>query len=198
MAVILGIALVSTATLIRINNRKPSSQITLLLEDSEMVTGMSSSFVMQHSKNIVRATRLQLFLIVLAFICLPIFDIYPNLFLWYDYNVNEKLATDPSPKISTIFISKIASLASLNSRLLSFFDNQSFMLHLETLSHYEHVPRASGCSNILSTEVKTVNHSRPRSKLYAKEKQLASIGQSRDDSVDVGHCSWWVVDVYPC
>ena len=168
MAVILGIALVSTATLIRINNRKPSSQITLLLEDSEMVTGMSSSFVMQHSKNIVRATRLQLFLIVLAFICLPIFDIYPNLFLWYDYNVNEKLATDPSPKISTIFISKIASLASLNSRLLSFFDNQSFMLHLETLSHYEHVPRASGCSNILSTEVKTVNHSRPRSKLYAK------------------------------
>ena len=109
MAVILGIALVSTATLIRINHRKPSSQITLLLEDSEMVTGMSSSFVMRHSKNIVRATRLHFFLIVLAFIYLPIFDIYPNLFLWYDYNVNEKLATDPSPKISTIFISKITS-----------------------------------------------------------------------------------------
>ena len=133
MAVILGIALVSTATLIRINHRKPSTQITLLMGgDSEMVTGMSSfrvtilfflisftilkndknihptltAFVMRHSKNIVRASRLQLFLIVLAFIYLPIFDIYPNLFLWYDYNVNEKLATDPSPKISTIFIGK--------------------------------------------------------------------------------------------
>ena len=43
MAVILGIALVSTATLIRINYRKPSTQITLLMGgDSEMVTGMSS------------------------------------------------------------------------------------------------------------------------------------------------------------
>ena len=54
MSVILGIALVSTATLIRINQRKPLTQITLLMEDSGMMTGMSSSFVMRHSKNIVR------------------------------------------------------------------------------------------------------------------------------------------------
>ena len=54
MSVILGIALVSTATLIRINQRKPLTQITLLMEDSGMMHGMSSSFVMRHSKNIVR------------------------------------------------------------------------------------------------------------------------------------------------
>lgn len=42
-----------------------------------------------------------------------------------------------------------------------------------------------------------LNHPRSRPKLYASQKRVASADQSRNDSIDIGHCSGWSVDFYP-
>ena len=127
---------------------------------------------------------MQLFLIILSFVYLPIFDIYPHLFLWYDYNVNEKLATDPSPQISMIFI--ILSIVKVicytwklhlikqmfSGRVLSNTDDYWISLWPIKYGHaFDINPK--------------------RSELYASKKWITQDSWSNHDSPDTGNCTRW-------